>query len=65
MACLKGEGKVLSDRDRLTMVVMGKRRESRQDLRRKVGTISRGQDASEDCSMAARTSSRLAGEKGR
>jgi hypothetical protein len=52
-----------SDRDILTMVVIGWIRELRQDLRRKVGMVSRVQDALDDMRMACRTSSELAGEK--
>jgi len=45
------------------MLVMGVMRESRQDLRRKVGIVSREQVALEDIRMARRTSSWLVGEK--
>ena len=44
------------------MVVMGSKRESRQDLRRKVGMISRQQEALEDLRIAIFTSSGVAGE---
>src|SRR3989442_14048131 len=45
------------------MLVMEVMRESRQDLRRKVGIVSREQMALEDIRMARRTSSWLVGEK--
>jgi len=63
MACLKVEGKTLSDSDKFTMLVMGRSSESRQDFKRKVGMTSRAQVALEDCITAARTSSNVAGEK--
>ena len=62
-ADLKELGKVPSERERFTMLVMGMIRESRQDLSKKVGMMSRVQEALEDLRMAAFTSSGLAGEK--
>ena len=62
-ADLKEWGKVPSERARLMMLVLGSRRESRHDLSRKVGIISRVQEALEDLRMAILTSSVLAGEK--
>ena len=62
-ADLKESGKRPSERARLIMLVMGSKRESRQDLIRKVGMISRAQEALEDLRIAALTSSVLAGEK--
>ena len=44
------------------MLVMGSKRESRQDLRRKVGMISRPQEAFEDLRIVIFTSSGVAGE---
>ena len=44
-ADLKESGKRPSERARLIMLVMGSKRESRQDLIRKVGMISRAQEA--------------------
>ena len=55
-AILKELGKVPTERARLIMVVIGKTKESRQDLRRKVGMMSRGQDALVDERMAFLTS---------
>ena len=60
---MKALGKVPSERERFTMLVMGMIRESRQDLSKKVGMMSRVQEAFEDLRMAAFTSSGLAGEK--
>ena len=48
--------------ERLMRVVIGRRKESRHDLRRRVGIRSREQVASEEDSMAVRTSSIVAGE---
>ena len=62
-ADLKESGKIPSERARLIMLVMGSKRESRQDLIRKVGMISRVQEALEDLRIAALTSSMFAGEK--
>ena len=62
-ADLKESGKMHSRRARLIMLVIGSRRESRQDLSRKVGMISRSQEALEDLRIAVLTSSVLAGEK--
>jgi len=52
-----------SESARLIMLVMGSKRESRHDLIRKVGMMSRAQEALEDLRIAALTSSLLAGEK--
>ena len=49
--------------ERLMRVVMGRRKESRHDLWRRVGIRSREQVAPEEDSIAARTSSIVAGEK--
>jgi hypothetical protein len=62
-ADLKDWGKIPSESARLMMLVIGSRRESRQDLSRKVGMISRAQEALEDLRIAALTSSVFAGEK--
>ena len=62
-ADLKEWGTVPSERARLMMLVIGSRRESRHDLSRKVGIISRVQEALEDLRMTILTSSVLAGEK--
>ena len=61
-ADLKDWGKIPSESARLMMVI-GSRRESRQDLSRKVGMISRAQEEFEDLRIAVLTSSMLAGEK--
>ena len=63
MADLNSLGKMDSEMERLMRVVIGRRRESRHDLRRHVGIRSREQVASEEDSMAVRTSSIVAGEK--
>ena len=55
--------KIPSESARLIMLVIGSRRESRQDFRRNVGIISRAQEAFEDFRIAVLTSSMLAGEK--
>ena len=60
---MKDWGKIPSESARLMMLVIGSRRESRQDLSRKVGIISRSQEALEDLRIAVLTSSVLAGEK--
>lgn len=60
-ADLKESGKMPSERARLMMLVMGRRRESRQDLSRNVGIMSRAQEALEDLRIAVFTSSVLAG----
>jgi len=62
-ADLKESGKIPSERARLIMLVIGSRRESRQDLSRKVGMISRSQEAFDDLRIAILTSSVDAGEK--
>ena len=56
MACLKEEGKVASEMQRLRRVVIGRRRESRHCLRRKVGRISREQMELEEERIRFRTS---------
>jgi len=60
---LKDWGEIPSESARLMMLVIGSRRESRQDLSRKVGMISRAQEEFEDRRIAVLTSSMLAGEK--
>jgi hypothetical protein len=55
-AVLKEEGKVPSASERLMSVVIGKRRESRQDLRSMVGMRSRVQVEFEENRIAFRTS---------
>jgi len=60
---LKPAGKEPSRKDKFMMLVIRVIRESRQDLRRKVGMVSREQVALEDIRMARRTSSWLVGEK--
>ena len=62
-ADLKDWGKTPSESARLMMLVIGSRRESIQDLSRKVGMISRAQEEFEDRRIAVLTSSMLAGEK--
>ena len=62
-ADLKESGKIPSERARLMILVIGSRRESRQDLSRKVGMISRSQEAFDDLRIAILTSSVDAGEK--
>ena len=62
-ADLKESGKIPSERARLIILVIGSRRESRQDLSRKVGMISRSQKAFDDLRIAILTSSVDAGEK--
>ena len=62
MADLNSSGKIDSEMERLIRVVMGRRKASRHDLRRDVGIRSREQVASEEDSMADRTSSIVAGE---
>ena len=63
MALLNLCGKDPSDNAKLMILVMGCIKESRQDLRRKVGIVSRQQVAFEDIRIALRTSSELDGEK--
>jgi len=63
MAVLSIVGKEPSERERLMMLVMGTMRESIQDLRRRVGIISREQVASEEERIADLTSSVVAGQK--
>jgi hypothetical protein len=60
MAVLKGDGKVDSSKQRLMRVVIGCARESRQDLRTRVGIKSRLQVASDDARIASLTSSVVA-----
>ena len=62
MADLNWSGKIPSDREWLMIVVIGKMRASRQDLRRWVGIESRVQVASEEERIAERTSSTAARE---
>ena len=62
-ADLNESGKIPSESARLIMLVMGSKRESRHDLIRKVGMMSRAQEALEDLRIAALTSAMLAGEK--
>ena len=62
-ADLKDWGKIPSESARLMMLVIGSRRESRQDLSRKVGMISRAQEEFEDRRIAVLISSMLAGEE--
>ena len=63
MAFLKLCGKDPSDKAKLMILVMGSIKESRQDLRRKVGIISREQIAFDERRIAIRTSAGLAEEK--
>ena len=62
-AILKESGKVPSEMAKLMMVVIGTNKESRQDLRRKVGMMSREDEAEEDERIAFLTSWRSAGGK--
>ena len=62
-ADLNESGKMPSESARLIMLVMGSKRESRHDLIRKVGMMSRAQEALEDLRIAALTLAMLAGEK--
>jgi hypothetical protein len=62
-AVLNESGKMPSERARLMIVVIGKAKVSRQDLRRKVGMMSREQEAFEAERMAFLTSWILAGSK--
>ena len=62
IAILKLSGKVPSDKAKFMILVMGSIRESRQDLRRNVGIVSREQVAFVEIKIALRTSSELAGE---
>ena len=61
MACLKHNGNAPSESERFTMLVMGRSKESRHSLRRKVGMTSSVQEELDDCIMADRTSSVVAG----
>ena len=56
-------GKMPSESARLIIFVMGSKRETRHDLIRKVGMMSRAQEALEDLRIAALTSAMLAGVK--
>ena len=58
---MKCEGNVPELRERLMMLVMGRSRAGRHDLRSLVGMISRGQVASEEERIAVWTSRRLVG----
>ena len=60
---MKLAGKVASEKDKLMILVIGTMRVSRQDLRRKVGIVSREQVALEELRMARRTSSGEVGEE--
>ena len=60
---MKDVGKVPSVRERFIRVVIGARRESRQDLTSLVGMGSSGQVELEDDRMTRRTSSWDAGDK--
>ena len=62
IANLNSSEKMNSEIERLMRVVMGRRKASRHDLRRRVGIRSREQVASEEESIAERTSSTVAGE---
>lgn len=62
-AILKDSGKVPSEMAKLMMVVIGVSKESRQDLRRKVGMMSSEDEAEEDERMAFLTSWMSAGRK--
>jgi hypothetical protein len=62
-AVLKESGKVPSEMAKLMMVVIGGSKESRQDLRRKVGMMSSEDEAEEDERIAFLTSWRSAGGK--
>ena len=62
-ADLNESGKMPSESARLIMLVMGSKRESRHDLIKKVGMMSRAQEALEDLRIAALTSAMPAGEK--
>jgi hypothetical protein len=62
IANLNSSGKMESEMERLMRVVIGKRRALRHDLRRRVGIRSIEQVASEEESIAERTSSIVAGE---
>ena len=63
MADLNSSGTMDSEMRRLMRVVIGRRKESRHELRRRVGIRSSEQVASEEDSMAVWTSSIVAGEK--
>lgn len=63
LAALKESGKVPSESARFMMLVIGSKRGSRQDFRRKVGMVSREQEALEDFRIAILTSSGVAGAK--
>ena len=62
-ACLKEDGKVDSERQRLRSVVIGSSRESKQDLRSQVGIISSGQEELDEERMSDLTSSAEVREK--
>jgi hypothetical protein len=63
MACLYDEGKEPSAKQRLTSVVIGIKRASRQDLSKVVGIISSEHVESEEFKIAFLTSSGVAGER--
>ena len=62
-ACLKGSGNFFSERERLTRLVIGTRREGRQAFKRKVGITSREHEASEEARTADLISSGVDGRK--
>jgi hypothetical protein len=61
--CLKAEGKVPDDKDKLTILVMVGRRAGRQALRSQVGIGSRSHCLLGEFMMAVWTSFSVAGEK--
>ena len=60
---MKVSGKVPSVMQKMIKVVIGRSKESKQDLRSLVGMRSRGQVELDDDMIAFRTSSRVAGVK--
>ena len=63
MACLKGVGKVDSDKQRLRRAVIGGKSESKQDLRSQVGIVSSEQEELGEERISLLTSSGVAGSK--
>jgi hypothetical protein len=63
IACLKGEGKVDSERQRLRSAVIGCKRESKHDLRSQEGMMSREQEESGEARIRFLTSAGVVGEK--
>ena len=61
MEFLKLSGKIPSEKDRLTMLVIGRISEGKQDLSRLVGIGSNKQDALEDLEIAWKISVEVAG----